>query len=99
MKNKDAPAMAKGNDQERQGESELTMASENNCKGKSKSKCTIILCCKRREVHTKTEIMSQSKQEASNWQSGLKVGRALPIFNPGLKFLEEVDKATRCHKY
>jgi hypothetical protein len=96
MKNKDAQPMAKGNDQERQGESESTMASENNCKGKSKSRRTIILCCKRREVHTKTEIMSQSKQEVNG---NHKAGHALPIFNPGLKFLEEVHKATRCHKY
>jgi hypothetical protein len=65
MKNKDAQAMAKGNDQERQGESESTMASENNCKEKSKSRCTIILCCKRHEVHNKTEIMSQSKKEVN----------------------------------
>jgi hypothetical protein len=55
--------MAKGNDQERCGELELTMASKNNCKGESQVRCTIILCCKRREVHTKTEIVSQLKQE------------------------------------
>jgi hypothetical protein len=60
-------------DQERQGESESTMASENNCKGQSKSRRTIILCCKRCEVHTKTEIMSQSKQEVNgnqDWKPG-----------------------------
>jgi hypothetical protein len=44
--------MAKGNNQERRGELELTMH-------------TTILCCKRREVHTKTEIVSQSKQEVN----------------------------------
>jgi hypothetical protein len=44
--------MAKGNDQERRGELEWTMR-------------TIMLCCKRHEVHTKTEIVSQSKEEVN----------------------------------
>jgi hypothetical protein len=57
--------MAKGNNQERHGELESTMASKNNCKGERQFRCTIILCCKRHKVHIKTEIVSQSKQEAS----------------------------------
>jgi hypothetical protein len=55
--------MAKGNNQERCGELESTMASKNNCKGERQKRCTIILCCKRCEVYTETEIVSQSKQE------------------------------------
>jgi hypothetical protein len=35
----------------------------------------------------------------SQWQSRLKAGHALPIFNHCLKFLEEVHKAMRCNKY
>jgi hypothetical protein len=57
--------MANGNDQERSGELESTMASKNNCKGERQQRCTIILCYKRREVDTKTEIVSQSKQEVN----------------------------------
>jgi hypothetical protein len=56
--------MAKGNNQERRGELESTMASKNNCKGERQQKRTIILCCKS-QVHTKTEIVSQSKQEVN----------------------------------
>jgi hypothetical protein len=57
--------MAKGNDQERRGELDSTMASKNNCKGERQYRRTIILFSKRREVHTKTEIVSRLKQEVN----------------------------------
>jgi hypothetical protein len=56
--------MAKGNDQKRCGELESTMASKNK-RGGSQSRRTIDFCCKRSEVSTKTEIVSQSKQQVN----------------------------------
>jgi hypothetical protein len=49
--------------------------------------------------HPHPSSLCEPIEARCEWQSRLKAGRALPIFNHCLKFLEEVHKAMRSNKY